>query len=272
MTDFFERVAALRREGRSFAVATVVARRAPVSAHLAIARSSLPTAGWKGLSAAHARARSSAGRRAESLTLRLGRLVSIRPDAIAVPESSPEHVVVPMTCASEGAIDVYIEPFVRARTLVVVGATPVAGAVARLARALEYDVVRVVDAREQADLEPEAAASASRVALTRSRLLQDRADCSQSSRSQGHYDEEALGAILRARPPTSDWWRRASVGRRFEACFRRAARAAPRQSGFPQAWIWGLARPPRWRCRSWRRSSRCIPAATPGEAGAAAAR
>jgi xanthine dehydrogenase accessory factor len=34
MKDFFERVAALQREGRSFVVATVVARRAPVSAHL----------------------------------------------------------------------------------------------------------------------------------------------------------------------------------------------------------------------------------------------
>ena len=34
MIDFFERVAALRREGHSFAIATVVARRAPVSAHL----------------------------------------------------------------------------------------------------------------------------------------------------------------------------------------------------------------------------------------------
>ena len=32
--DLFEQVAALRREGQSFAVATVVARRAPVSAHL----------------------------------------------------------------------------------------------------------------------------------------------------------------------------------------------------------------------------------------------
>src|SRR6476620_5581560 len=32
--DFFERVAELRREGQSFAVATVVGRRAPVSAHL----------------------------------------------------------------------------------------------------------------------------------------------------------------------------------------------------------------------------------------------
>jgi YHS domain-containing protein len=34
-TDFFERVAALRREGQTFAVATVVARRAPLSPHRA---------------------------------------------------------------------------------------------------------------------------------------------------------------------------------------------------------------------------------------------
>ena len=34
MADFFERVAVLRREGQPFAVATVVVRRAPVSAHL----------------------------------------------------------------------------------------------------------------------------------------------------------------------------------------------------------------------------------------------
>ena len=32
--DVFERIVALRREGQPFAVATVVGRRAPVSAHL----------------------------------------------------------------------------------------------------------------------------------------------------------------------------------------------------------------------------------------------
>jgi xanthine dehydrogenase accessory factor len=32
--SFFERIAALEREGRAFAIATVVARRPPVSAHL----------------------------------------------------------------------------------------------------------------------------------------------------------------------------------------------------------------------------------------------
>jgi xanthine dehydrogenase accessory factor len=202
MTDVFERVAALRREGQSFAVATVVARRAPVSAHLgdrAIIFADGRMEGFVGGACSREIVRRQAR---EALTLGLGRLVSIRPDAVAVPESTPEHVVVPMTCASEGAIDVYIEPFVRARSLVVVGATPVAGAVSRLARALEYDVVRVVDAREQGDLEPEAAASGMRVVALDAleTLLQDRADVFAIVASQGHYDEEALGAILRTRP------------------------------------------------------------------------
>ena len=203
MTDFFERVAALRREGQSFAVATVVARRAPVSAHLgdrAIIFADGRMEGFVGGACSREIVRRQAR---ESLAMRLGRLVSIRPDAVAVSESTPEHVVVPMTCASEGAIDVYIEPFVRARTLVVVGATPVAGAVARLARALEYDVVRVVDAREQSDLEPEAAALGMRVvALDTLEPYCCRIAPSVFAvvASQGHYDEEALGAILKARP------------------------------------------------------------------------
>ena len=88
---------------------------------------------------------------------RCSRLVSIRPDASDAGTSTGEHVVVPMTCVSEGAIDVYVEPFVQARRLVVVGATPVAESLARLARSMDYDVVRVVDGREQRDIEQEAA-------------------------------------------------------------------------------------------------------------------
>jgi len=125
MTDFFERVAALRREGQSFAVATVVARRAPVSAHLgdrAIIFADGRMEGFVGGACSREIVRRQAR---ESLNRRLGRLVSIRPDAVPVPESTPEHVVVPMTCVSEGAIDVYIEPFVRARSLVVVGASEI---------------------------------------------------------------------------------------------------------------------------------------------------
>jgi xanthine dehydrogenase accessory factor len=202
MNDFFERVAALRREGQAFAVATVVARRAPVSAHLgdrAIIFADGRMEGFVGGACSREIVRRQAR---ESLQARLGRLVSIRPDAVGAPESTPEHVVVPMTCASEGAIDVYIEPFVRARSLVVVGATPVAGAVARLARALDYDVLRVVDAREQSDLEPEAKALGMRITSLESLdpQLQKGGEIFAVVASQGHYDEEALAGILKARP------------------------------------------------------------------------
>ena len=150
--DLFERLAALRRDGQSFALATVVARRAPVSAHLgdrAIVFADGRMEGFIGGACSREIIRQQA---LDVLHARLGRLVSIRPDATGSIESSAEHVVVPMTCASEGAVDVYVEPFVDARRLIVAGATPVAEALARLARAMDYDVWRVVDPREQRDV------------------------------------------------------------------------------------------------------------------------
>ena len=89
MIDFFERVAALRREGQAFAIATVVARRAPVSAHLgdrAIVFADGRMEGFVGGACAHDIVRQQAR---ESIAARHGRLVSIRPDEGS--ESSPEH-------------------------------------------------------------------------------------------------------------------------------------------------------------------------------------
>jgi xanthine dehydrogenase accessory factor len=101
-------------------------------------------------------------------------------------------------------VDVYVEPFVDARRLIVVGATPVAEALARLARAMDYDVWRVVDAREQGD----AAAAAAPIGITVATLdglealLRDgatrQAEQAVVVASQGHYDEEALESILKA--------------------------------------------------------------------------
>jgi xanthine dehydrogenase accessory factor len=130
--------------------------------------------------------------------------VSIRPDASERVDSTPEHVVLPMTCASEGAIDVYVDPFVQARRLIVVGATPVADALTRLARSMDYEVVRVVDAREQRDIEAGSAALAVRTApldelanVARERT----ADAAAVVASQGHYDEQALEVVLKAGVP-----------------------------------------------------------------------
>src|SRR6185295_8028737 len=204
MVNFFERVAALQREGQSFAMATVVARRPPVSAHLgdrAIVFADGRMEGFVGGACSHEIVRRQA---LESLRTRHGRLVSIRPDAAAAFEATADHVVVPMTCASEGAVDVYVEPFTPARTLVVVGATPVAAALARLARDMDYLVVRVVDPAEQPDIEAEAAALGVKVATLdrlETILRAGAADNAAVVASQGHYDEQALEAIVKERVP-----------------------------------------------------------------------
>jgi len=204
LTTFLDRVAALRHEGEPFAVATVVARRAPVSAQLgdrAIVFADGRMEGFVGGACSREIVRKQA---LEVLRARAARLVCIRPDAGEGLESSADRIVVPMTCASEGAVDVYVEPVVRPRTIVVAGATPVADALARLARAMRYDVVRVVDGDERRDVEADAAAVGATVASLDSldAALAEAAahggDCAAVVASQGHYDEPALEAMLRS--------------------------------------------------------------------------
>ena len=203
----FERIAALKRDGQPFAVATVVARRPPVSAHLgdrAIIFADGRMDGFVGGACSREIIRKQA---LEVLRTRAARLVSIRPEANEAAEPTSERVVVPMTCASEGAVDVYVEPIVRPRTIVVAGATPVAAAVARIARAMRYDVVWVVDGPEQGDVHADAASIGARVAtLDRLETILGEAAANGGERaaivaSQGHYDEPALEVILKAEVP-----------------------------------------------------------------------
>lgn len=201
--DFVERIAALRREGNPFAVATVVARRQPVSAHLGDRAIVFPDGrmeGFIGGACSHEIIRKQA---LEAMEERCARLVSIRPDASGSAESSEVHVFVPMTCASEGAVDIYIEPFVHTRRLLIVGATPVAGALARLARSMDYDVVRVVSRSEVPEIEQEAVALGIRLVVLDDfeQFLEETraagADLAAVVASQGHYDERALESILK---------------------------------------------------------------------------
>ena len=205
--DLFERIAALGRDGQSFALATVVARRAPVSAHLGDRAIVFPDGRMEGFVGGACSREIIRQQALDALKTRCSRLVSIRPDAGDAGTATGEHVVVPMTCVSEGAIDVYVEPIVQARRLVVVGATPIAESLARLARGMDYDVVRAVDGREQRDIEPEAVTlGVTVVALDGlDAILQegDRGsrDLAAVVASQGHYDEEALELILRCGVP-----------------------------------------------------------------------
>jgi xanthine dehydrogenase accessory factor len=202
-SQFFEQVSQLKRDGASFVVATVVSRRAPVSSHLgdrALIHSDGRMEGFVGGSCSREIVRK------QSLeVLRLGkpRLVLIRPDATLETlqhAADAESIVVPMTCASEGAVDVYLEPHTPAKALLVVGFTPVAQAVAKLGTLLEYDVIRVVTREEMRDLETEGHRL---VALTdlESHLeqlpLEVRSSMAAVVASQGHYDEPTLEPLLK---------------------------------------------------------------------------
>jgi xanthine dehydrogenase accessory factor len=196
-SDFYQKMSALTRDRQSFAVATVVGRRAPVSAHLgdrAIIYADGRMDGFVGGACAREIVRQQA---LELIRTRQSRLVSIRPDATGPSAADPEQVVVPMSCVSEGAVDVYIEPFVRARRLVVVGATPVADILARTAVTLDYDVVRVVDASEQRDIP---SVNGLQVVTLDSFAdeLRGQDGLAAVVASQGHYDEDALRVILGA--------------------------------------------------------------------------
>jgi xanthine dehydrogenase accessory factor len=201
--QFFEQVTQLKRDGASFVVATVVSRRAPVSSHLgdrALIHSDGRMEGFVGGSCSREIVRKQS---LEVLRLSKPRLVLIRPDATLETlqhAADAESIVVPMTCASEGAVDVYLEPHTPAKALLVVGFTPVAQAVAKLGTLLEYDVTRVVTREEMRDLETEGHRL---VALPDLELhlenlpAEVRSSMAAVVASQGHYDEPTLEPLLK---------------------------------------------------------------------------
>jgi xanthine dehydrogenase accessory factor len=202
--DFFERVTQLKQGGLSFTTATVVSRRAPVSSHLgdrAIVFADGRMEGFVGGSCSREIVRKQA---LEALRLGKPRLVLIRPDATLETlqhAADAESIVVPMTCASEGAVDVYLEPHARARVLLVAGFTPVAEKVASLAFMLEYEVVRIVTREEMRDLELSGIRLVALNDLAEFLAQQPEADRSSMAAivaSQGHYDEPTLEALLNA--------------------------------------------------------------------------
>jgi xanthine dehydrogenase accessory factor len=178
--DVVEQAAELARRGEEFALATVVWRQGPSSGQLgsrAIITREGQLFGWIG------------GACAEPVVLREAvRVIERREPRLLflgtadVPDSQlPEGMLyIPMSCQSEGALQIYVEPVVPALDLVVVGETPMTRTLAELADTLGWST-RVIEAAELSAAD-----------LTERSIV--------VIATQGHGDEEAVSAAVSAAP------------------------------------------------------------------------
>src|SRR5580698_3307920 len=178
--DVLAEMGELTRRGEPFALATVVWRQSPSSSQpgaRAIITAGGELHGWIG------------GACAEPVVIREARQVIASGKARLLLLGTPEQfgaavpdgmTVVPISCQSEGAIEVYIEPVLPAPHLVVVGVSPMAHTLASLARALGW--------RTELTGGPDFATAR---ADERSMIV---------VATQGHDDEDVLERAVAARP------------------------------------------------------------------------
>lgn len=139
--DLFTLASKLRTQGVPFVLATVVWSQSPTSAKpgaKGIITADEALFGWVGGSCAQP-----AMMREAMAALQDGqaRILRIDPTSQGGEPPRPGIVVAPMTCHSEGALEIFLEPFLPAPQLLVYGESPVADAVLRLGRAMGYYVV-----------------------------------------------------------------------------------------------------------------------------------
>ncbi len=175
-----EQAAGLARRGERFALATVVWRQGPSSSKQgsrAIITADGELRGWIGGACAEPAVIREARQVIETGAARLLLLGSPDQFGGAVPEGM---TIVPISCHSEGALEVYIEPVLPAPHLVVVGKSPMAQTLAGLATALGWHADLIADHEfGAADVDEK-----SMVVIA----------------TQGHNDEGVLERAVAARP------------------------------------------------------------------------
>lgn len=195
MTDLLVRVARLAADRTPFVVATVVWRRGPSSGRegaKAIITPEGALSGWLG------------GACAEPSVIKhaLDALIDGRPRLLQL--GPPEDfgvrrgdgvVSVAMACESEGAMEIYLEPVVPSPQLIVIGRSPGAEALTRIAEVLGWHSVLVDDGGKQSS---HAGVSNVVTKLDLDRMYVGERDFVVIA-TQDHYDEKALQAALATR-------------------------------------------------------------------------
>jgi xanthine dehydrogenase accessory factor len=190
--SLFARAAELEAEGRSFALATVVAVRRPTSARPGASGIVHPDGsieGWVGGSCAQPVVVREALR---SLADAQPRLLRLSNDGPGEGRRADGVIELVMTCHSGGTLEIYVEPHVPVAQLWVVGTTPIAGALVRVGSAAGWRVT-VIDPIADAEGFP----GADRVHRSADiRGLDPEASPYVVVASQGIWDEEAVGLAL----------------------------------------------------------------------------
>lgn len=145
MSGILDRAAELDNRGTPYALATVVAVDRPVSAQpgdRAIISPRGRVEGWIGGSCSEPIVVREA---VAALADGASRLVRIRPPGSPREPARPGVVTEITTCASEGGLDVFVEPRLARPHLVVAGSSPITRTLVELARILGYRTGAVVD-------------------------------------------------------------------------------------------------------------------------------
>jgi xanthine dehydrogenase accessory factor len=152
--DLLARAADLQARGRPFALATVVRCEAPTSAKpgaKALILDDGTVSGWVGGACAEP-----VVVREALAALRDGqpRLIGLLGETRRGPGRTEGMLEFPMTCHSGGTLEIYVEPYLPKRQLVLVGHGPVLEALETLGRAADYAVVLLRDETAWAGLGP----------------------------------------------------------------------------------------------------------------------
>ena len=198
--DILQLASDLAGRSEAFALATVVRREPPSSARVGDSAVVTPDGGFHGWLGGSCTRPTVIREALAALADGAPRLIGIvrDPDSIAQPRSG--LTVFPMACHSGGSVEIYIEPLLPARRLLIFGVSPTAQALARLAAVLGYRV-EAVDPEASETLFPDA----SRLVTSDESIEppgsgQDAARCFAVVATLGQRDEEAAWAATRLEP------------------------------------------------------------------------
>lgn len=138
--DVLETAQRLRAEQSVFALATVVLARQPTSGIQGGHAIIFPDGRMEGWVGGHCARPAVIRQSIEALTAGAPRLVVISPDVKEPTSLNGGVVKVPMLCAGQGELQVFVEPFLPRTALVVIGESTVARALARFAALLDFEV------------------------------------------------------------------------------------------------------------------------------------